>query len=115
MQTLADLKRRMVPGTKIMMTEYTRTRDEEVVESIVLDNLHEKQDKPHVKRGIIGKAREVDEEQPYKSYWYISGSRLDVPKAKELTFDEDGEGFSVLNEWKASHGTGSLLLRYRFL
>ncbi len=115
MHTLADLKRRMVPGTKIMMTEYTRTRNGEVVESIVIGNLDEHQDDPHVKRGIIGKIREVDEEQPYKSYWYISGSRLEVPKAKELTFDEDGEGFSVLNEWKESHGTGSLLLRYRFI
>ena len=46
MQTLADLKRRMVPGTKIMMTEFTRTEDGEVVESLVLDNLHEKQDDP---------------------------------------------------------------------
>jgi hypothetical protein len=103
MQTLADLKRRMVLGTKLMKTEYKWKRSDGEFEHYTLDN-------PQLIRPcsrMIGEVREVTKVQT--NAWRLDTSWLDIPKAKELTIDEDGEGFSI-QTWE-----GKLTMSYRFV
>ena len=97
MKTLADFKRRLTPGTKLVWSCYATTIKGNTGDTVLPGRVE---------------GRTVEKVTSSQAVFLRpDGQRsyLQWPKAKECVFHADGEGLDILNEY-----SGKINLTYRF-